>query len=268
MTRRILRGYARHLYHSTFRAVNHWRNRATDFRPKLLVLVYHRVLADTGSNPFEMVVSSDTFVRQIDYLASHYPIISLDDAIAQCDRAQARAKEQVVLTFDDGFRDNYETVFPVLSRKGIPAAFFVSTDLVGSQTPHRFWTDAVKKDTYRDDLCMTWEQVKALSAGGMVIGSHGMSHRSLARIPFEEASVEITGSKAVIEKETLKPCKYFAFPFGSRKDYGSALIDCAKNAGYEGIFLNVHGYNRFTPHMAALKRIIMEEHVNPGHLLG
>ncbi|MFA5093880.1 MAG: polysaccharide deacetylase family protein [Candidatus Omnitrophota bacterium] len=116
--------------------------------------------------------------------------------------------------------------------------------------------------------CMSWEEIKELSEAGMEIGSHAVTHRSLARIPLPEAAGEIRRSKADIEEKTGAACLHFAFPFGSRLDYNSALVDEVRKAGYSTCILNIHGYNRADPGIFTFKRIIMEEHTDTRFILG
>jgi peptidoglycan/xylan/chitin deacetylase (PgdA/CDA1 family) len=116
--------------------------------------------------------------------------------------------------------------------------------------------------------CMTWEQVRAMGCHGMEIGSHSLSHRSLARIPIDDAMHEIRESKRLIEQETGHACIHFAFPFGSAKDYNDALVDYVRWMGFETCSLNVHGYNHMDGDPFRLKRVIMSERTNTETLLG
>ncbi len=118
------------------------------------------------------------------------------------------------------------------------------------------------------DRCMSWQEVKKMSAAGMEIGSHSLSHRSLAMIPFTQAAEEIKKSKETIEYNIKKPCRYFSFPYGGGQDYNKALADYAKEIGYETCLLNTHGYNYIKNYSFCLRRIIMEESTNIAHLLG
>jgi len=115
--------------------MRHFKNAFADSPPRLLVLLYHRVLPKIEFDPFRATVSEKTFSRQIDMLANTYPIISLNDAIRQCQTQRIKSKVQVVLTFDDGYLDNYEFAFPILQKKGLTAAFFLSTAYIGSDKP-------------------------------------------------------------------------------------------------------------------------------------
>lgn len=100
-----------------------------------LILGYHRVVDDFAASARHtipaMLVSTRTLERHIDWLARRYEFIALDDA-AERFRSGPRGRPAAVLTFDDGYRDVYENAFPLLQRKGIPAAVFVVTSVTGT----------------------------------------------------------------------------------------------------------------------------------------
>lgn len=121
------------------RRINHCKNLFTDPLPKLLILTYHRVLRDSRFNPFCMVVEEGIFIEQLDDLAKRLRIVSLSEALSSHKPVSDNPKVQAVLTFDDGYRDNYETVFPILKKKGLPAAFFIVTDFLGGDRPLWDW---------------------------------------------------------------------------------------------------------------------------------
>ncbi len=122
-------------YREIKRCIFHWKSLLTDHKPKLLVLAYHSVLPEAEFDPLGTVVSLKTFNKQIDWLAAKFPVISLNEAINQCKTSIAKSTTQVALTFDDGYRDNYEIVYPILKRKGLPATYFIVTDYIGKDMP-------------------------------------------------------------------------------------------------------------------------------------
>jgi sugar transferase (PEP-CTERM/EpsH1 system associated) len=114
--------------------------------PRLVILAYHRVLPlDRALRyPFPaMVMPTDLFEPQIAYLARHHTVLDFPEAIRllQSERLPKRA---VVLTFDDGYRDNYEHALPVLKKYDVPATFFVVTGVLDGAV--RLWWEDVAKD--------------------------------------------------------------------------------------------------------------------------
>jgi len=100
-----------------------------------LVLGYHQVVEDCarsrGSIP-AMLVSKRTLERQLDWVGRRFRFVTLDELGERLETDAGSARSLAAVTFDDGYRDVYEHAFPVLKRKGIPAAVFVVTDLVGT----------------------------------------------------------------------------------------------------------------------------------------
>lgn len=309
------------------RLILHFYNNLTDDRVKVLILVYHRVLERAYFNPLYNIVTKSNFIKQVDEITKRYPVTTLTDIIRQSQCGQTKAKTQVVLTFDDGYCDNYDIVLPILRKKSLPAAFFLITDYINGNFSLWDWQvfhilsdntlvrsmnignhiirqapfesrasyifrilarmkpisfamrheiiSALKKETkakfdppYEKERCMNWEEVKKISDAGMEIGSHSLSHRSLAKIPFEDAAQELKKSKEIIEQNINRECRHFSFPYGGKQDYNQRLVNYAKEAGYEACLLNVHGYNHLKKDNFCFRRIIMENETNINHLFG
>ena len=102
------------------------------------ILIYHRVNDDRDA--FFPGVSIDAFTKEMEYLVRHYSVLALEDAV---DGLQSRdlPDKAVVVTFDDGYRDNYLNAFPILKRLSIPATIFLATDAISSG--RMLWHDRV-----------------------------------------------------------------------------------------------------------------------------
>ena len=110
--------------------------RRFDPRSRVFILVYHRVLPDRSRfDPFGVVISEATFRSQIEHIKVNFPIITLGELANQYKEGRYEASIQVILTFDDGYLDNYTHAFPVLSQLGVRATFFLITDFVGTERP-------------------------------------------------------------------------------------------------------------------------------------
>ncbi len=112
-------------------------------RPMLLVLNYHRI-GDAAASPFDSGVFSctgDELDEQVRALKRRGPIASLDEAIEIVEGRRRPRGTTVLLTFDDGYLDNWTTAFPILTAHGVPAVFFLPTSFVGtSRLP---WWDSI-----------------------------------------------------------------------------------------------------------------------------
>jgi peptidoglycan/xylan/chitin deacetylase (PgdA/CDA1 family) len=179
------------------------------------ILVYHSVMPHhPGQTAEQRVLSVDdsVFVTQMRYLVDGgYHVVSfaaLVDALEGRDSLPSRA---VVITFDDGWENQYRHAFPILRRFGLTAAFFVFTTPIG-----------------RDSKLMTWEQLRELQDAGMTIGSHTRTHPVL---PDYHAALhnEVAMSRADIAQHLGRAPDFFAYPFGAWDAESAAW---ARTAGY------------------------------------
>lgn len=115
-------------------ALGHMRVR----RPRqALILMYHRV-AEADSDPWGLCVSPAHFAEHLGVLQQHGTCIRLKDLVHALQNGRLPLKA-LVLTFDDGYADNYHNAKPLLERYGIPATFFLTTGQLGSR--REFWWD-------------------------------------------------------------------------------------------------------------------------------
>jgi peptidoglycan/xylan/chitin deacetylase (PgdA/CDA1 family) len=100
-----------------------------------IILNYHRVLDPAVHHeavPAGMVVRPQTFAKHLRYLKRRYRVVSMEQLIAWRERNEPTDRPLCVITFDDGWRDNYEEALPLLRRYGLPATLFISTGFVGN----------------------------------------------------------------------------------------------------------------------------------------
>jgi peptidoglycan/xylan/chitin deacetylase (PgdA/CDA1 family) len=110
----------------------------------LPILAYHRVRDFDAQYEFDLDLVSATpaqFRWQVDYVRKHFAPIRLADLVGFLDEGRPLPRNAILITFDDGFLDNYETAFPILKDVGVPATFFVSTGYIGGTAT--FWFDEV-----------------------------------------------------------------------------------------------------------------------------
>ena len=110
----------------------------------LIILAYHRVMPEVENFPFDSKLISATpsqFEWQVKYIKSHYNLISFDDLVKLRESGEPLPERSIIITFDDGFDDNYLYAFPILKKHDAKASFFISTDYIGSDKI--FWFDWV-----------------------------------------------------------------------------------------------------------------------------
>jgi peptidoglycan/xylan/chitin deacetylase (PgdA/CDA1 family) len=115
---------------------------------KLIILMYHRVLPKERIDPNwiqqGMFVERTIFINQLKFLSENYKIISFDEFIHLSKSGTWNpAQQYCILTFDDGWRDNYDYAFPIIKKFGIKATIFVTTGYIG--TDRCFWPERLSK---------------------------------------------------------------------------------------------------------------------------
>jgi peptidoglycan/xylan/chitin deacetylase (PgdA/CDA1 family) len=192
---------------------------------RLLVLCYHAV---SEGWPSPAAISPDRLHAQLRFLLRlGYRPLTLSAALAEGPPRKAMA-----VTFDDAYVSILEAGLPVLDELGVPATVFVPTD-AAADAGQMAWSELrrwVGTEHEHELRCMSWGQLRALSARGWEIGSHTCSHPHLAEVGGERASVELSASRTACEDALQRPCTSLAYPFGS---YDRGVIDLVAAAGYE-----------------------------------
>ena len=217
-------------------------------RSRLTVLTYHQIKdpADDCST-----VGTAAFRQQMQFLKDRYRVVSLTDGVRALS-GDGRAEKLVAITFDDGYRDNATIAAPILSELGLPACFFVSTDMIGTSRPfpHDVWQRRGPQEH------MTWDDVRRLAAQGFEIGSHTCSHADLGAIPLEDAARELRHSRQRLEAELKIPIHLFSFPYGHPRNMRPDTIALAR-AEYAISCCADGGHNTTPVDPAQVRRIVV-----------
>jgi peptidoglycan/xylan/chitin deacetylase (PgdA/CDA1 family) len=111
------------------------------------VLLYHRV--NPFRDPYFSAVPVDAFDAQMSHLASNFNVVSLSQILDRLEQGMGVEPRTVVITFDDGYRDNYVYAHPILKKYGLPAALFIATGY--TDTSRRMWNDRIAGAIQRTD---------------------------------------------------------------------------------------------------------------------
>jgi len=195
------------------------------------VLLYHRV----GSTLDPLTVTPERFERDLRQLKdAGYETINLqqfDHFLA--DRDTEMPAKPLLITFDDGYRDNYENAFPLLSKYEMGAAFFVIAGMLGE--PER----------------VSVADIQEMARYGMTIGSHTVTHRPLGELSVEEMRQELVQSRAILADALGNPVDSIAYPRGSYSNDTLTLADDFYTNG----FTTVNGQCSRASNPYALRRI-------------
>jgi len=230
------------LKNSVYRAIGETANgigAANGDDRSLRVLMYHKVNDLPGNR---MSMPTGLFDEQMAQLRElGYAVVDLDAVLAHYLVAAPLPDRAVLVTFDDGYRDNLENAAPVLAKHGYPAVQFVPIAYVGDSTPlpHERYLSAhgVHNPT------VDWGEIRELERHGVRVESHGISHKPLAELEIDEAAREIAISKVRLEERLGRPVRAFSYVKGSEADYKPVHPSLVKQAGYDIAFTAVSGAN-------------------------
>jgi len=166
--------------------------RAGSFK-EVPVLAYHRVLDIPGDEayPFdEWLVSCSVseFEWQMKYVSRHYTPISFSTLAGVLYHGENLPKRPIIISFDDGYDDNYHNAYPVLKRLGIPATIFLSTGYIGTRDP--FWFDWVVWMIKNSPLTMGELAAKIKEHADIIPDNEGDSIPTSSREEFADALLE------------------------------------------------------------------------------
>ena len=199
-------------------------NMNQDYGPcaKVNVLMYHHIQEEETAKKngqTGLTVTPEFFRKHLQYLKdNNYNLITMSELKDFFKNGTKLPNKPVLITMDDGYKDNYEVAYPILKEFGAKATIFVATGLLNNPG-YMTW----------DDL----NQMKDL----VYFGNHTWSHHSSAGTK-EKLTEEITMADKQLSEHGLNPNKIFAYPYGNP---GNSAEDILKTNGYEIAFTTVHG---------------------------
>lgn len=204
-------------------------------RKGVRVLAYHRVRPD-ADDPRSL--PPHLFRCHLEILKEEgWQVIGLGDLLRSLGDGMGLPERAILLTFDDGYADFYEFAAPIIQGEGMTATLFMLAGYIGRCA--RTYSEA----DYPKDQFLSAEQLRDLHRAGIEIGSHGLSHVPLAKLPFPEAEREIALSRDLLSDLLGAPVRAFSFPWGRRGDFLPRHILAVAAAGYEVAFTMLHGVN-------------------------
>jgi len=164
------------------------------------VVCYHSV--SDQELPYSIDVNH--FTQQIFYLRKRYTLISLDDLYRILTK-QLVVKNPAVVTFDDGYRDNFLNAFPVMLDLNVPFAVFIATHFIGGKKP----LNGIPLEM------LSWNEIQEMHNSGLAsFQSHTHTHARLVGLDREDVKREMAISQTIIQQHLgIKP-RFFAFPKG------------------------------------------------------
>jgi hypothetical protein len=136
------------------------------------VILYHKI-TDGPQGPDPIALDARAFERQVDWLRERYTLVTAGE-LARRLRAGEPTAGHAAITFDDGYDNTFERAWPILRARGAPATLFIDTARLGGARP-----------------ALTRDEVRAMAAEGMEIGSHSVSHVELTTLDEQAIQREV-----------------------------------------------------------------------------
>lgn len=243
------------------------------FRGNGAILTYHRVLPDSivsNDSILNIAVSITNFRKQIEYLKNNFSILPIDNFLRHINSNSKQFK--VLITFDDGYKDNLDYAYPILKEFNVPAIIYVITKFIGNRfSPwwiqlddfvrnNRYFKNKNKKFIFfknilllsdqltidkqlslftkinkkkYDQIFLNHKEIKFLSEQKLItIGSHSHSHYNFSKLNEKQAFSELKISKSILEKIIKKKIIHFSYPYGNYENINFQHIKILEQLGY------------------------------------
>lgn len=196
--------------------------------PFIPILMYHKVVGTAPETPHRTFILESAFRKHLQFFKSrkftsmHFADLA-DFWWERRPVAEFPAKP-LIITFDDGYRNNLEKAAPHLQKAELKAEIFLLADA------------GIQRNTWDPDegdessALMTFDEKRQLPRPTYAIGSHGLSHRAFPQLTEVEILTELRGSKIKLEADFGTSVSAFAYPFGA---IDGRLPELAKRAGYD-----------------------------------
>jgi len=202
---------------------------------KIPILMYHSISYEKGNS---LRVSKENFRKQMKYLKeNNYTTLTIDDLYSYMKTGKIVPKKPIVITLDDGYKDNYTNAYPILKELGLKATVFVITGAI---------------DLEKNFL--TSNEIKLMDANNIRIESHTVAHEHLTKISYSDNIKTMASSKAKLETILNRKINYIAYPYG---EYNETVIKAAKESGYKLAFSTDFGWIDKNNNIYSLGRIFV-----------
>lgn len=216
------------------------------FSREVPILMYHRIADIPGDRN---TVHPRMLAEQLAYLKQQeYNSITLRDLELHLTAKTPLPPKPIILTFDDGYEDNFTNALPLLQEYGMKATVFVVAGWIGRNNG---WENYPGKPHCQ---VMSWEQLQQWQEAGMDIGSHTMNHSALSRLTNEEIKVELAISKNLLEEKLNREIEFLCYPYG---DFDQRVKETAQAVGYRGALAIFQGTSLWRNDLWSLRRVVI-----------
>ncbi len=225
-----------------------------DSGQRAAILCYHSISAhyDSRYDPLD----PRRFESHLQFLSAKCHPITMDALVEAIGSGRDLPERAVVVTFDDGYRDNFEVALPLLLKYRVPATIYVVTGYIDGEVE-------LAEPPHFSPL--SWEQMIQMQHTGLVtFGAHGRTHRILSTLSQLEWGCEIADSKRMLEERLGIPIRHFAYPNGRGKDIPRGAGRLLQGSGFVSACSTIWGTCHHERDRYALNRVMINsgDHVD------
>jgi len=207
---------------------------------KIPILMYHSISYEKGNI---LRVSKESFRSQMKYLKeNNYTTLTLDELYLYMKTGKNLPNKPIVITFDDGYKDNYTNAYPILKEFKLKATVFVITNTIDHEKNY-----------------LTSTEIKSMDLNNIRIESHTASHEHLDQITYIDTIKTMKTSKSKLENLLNRRIDYIAYPYGG---YTENTIKAAKQSCYKLAFSTNLGWVDKNDNIYSLGRIFVNSNLN------
>lgn len=202
------------------------------------ILMYHHIgtlppNADAARR--DLTVSGENFEAQMALLFQKgYETIPLEDLVAAFEGARQLPAKPIILTFDDGYKDNFEYAYPILQKYNLRGTFFIITSFV----------------SIKDYLA--WDDIAEMSKGGMFIEAHGKTHADLTLLSYEGIVQQVTEAMQALQSHINVTPHVYCYPAGK---FNETVINILRANGYRAAVSTRYGCVHNQDDLLQLRRV-------------
>jgi peptidoglycan/xylan/chitin deacetylase (PgdA/CDA1 family) len=215
------------------------------------ILMYHYLSTPPANADIyrqDLSVPPALFTAHLDRIqADGYTVIRLYDLVAHLQQGTPLPEKPVILTFDDGYRDNYENAYPLLRAHNMTATFFVVIEFINQERPEY----------------LTWDMAREMYAGGMSIEAHGLDHSSLRKRSRADLEFQALRSYETIQDRLGVRPRFLSYPAG---EYDADTIAVLRAADYWAAVTTVQGATHQSDQLFELRRVRIRSTTTPDEL--
>ena len=189
------------------------------FEKEVPILMYHRLIKNADEKKIHTIyLDINEFEKQLKYLKDNsYITITFKD-LSKLSKEDRKKKKYIILTFDDGYKDNYDLLFPLLKKYNMKAVIYMVSD-----EKYNRW-DVEASGEKKFDLMSKDEMLEMHKSGLVEFGGHTLHHPKLDTLTEEEQKYEIEENKIYLEKTLGEKLYSFAYPYGIFNETSKKIV--------------------------------------------